>query len=176
MPLTPKQRRFCEQFMLLPTKKEAVIAAGYSGKHPTVTAAKLWKNPEVQEYIAKLEAEAAERNNINQDELIERLRENYASAKEAKQYNACNRAIELEAKMGGLLKDQVHVTSLEARSDEDLIKDIAGDDPIVAAALRKRFGAPETFDTPGQASNQTAEGGNPHNGTMEAGEGGAGQR
>lgn len=174
MALTPKQKRFCEQFMLLPTKKEAVIAAGYSGKHPTVTAAKLWKNPEVQEYIAKLEAEAKEQFNIDLGDLVKRCRETYAGARENKQFTACNQAVQIEAKMGGLLKEQVHVTSLERLSDEELIESIAKGNPELRAMLRAHLGAPDTFDVPGEASKQTAEGGNPHNGALEAGEGGAG--
>ncbi len=160
--------------MILPTAKAAVIAAGYSEKGATVTAAKLMKRPEVQEHIAKLEAEAKERNNINQDEIIGRLRENYASAKEAKQYNACNRAVELEAKMGGLLKEQVHLTGLGVISDEDLIEKMAQGDTKKAAALREILGPSDTFDTPGGALKPTGESGNPHNGALEAGEGGAG--
>ncbi len=173
MPLTPRQKRFCEQYMILPTAKAAVIAAGYSEKGATVTAAKLMKRPEVQEHIAKLEAEAKERNNINQDEIIGRLRENYASAKEAKQYNACNRAVELEAKMGGLLKEQVHLTGLGVISDEDLIESLAQGDTKKAAALREILGAANTFDTPGGALKPIANGGNPYGGAGEAGGGGA---
>ena len=157
--------------MILPTAKAAVIKAGYSEKGATVTAAKLMKRPEVQEHIAKLEAEAKERNNINQDEIIGRLRENYASAKEAKQYNACNRAVELEAKMGGLLKEQVHLTGLGVISDEDLIESLAQGDTKKAAALQEILGAPNTFDTPGGALKQTVKGGNPHGGAMGAGAG-----
>ncbi len=173
MPLTPRQKRFCEQYMILPTAKAAVIAAGYSEKGATVTAAKLMKRPEVQEHIAKLEAEAKERNNINQDEIRGRLRENYASAKEAKQYNACNRAVELEAKMGGLLKEQVHLTGLGVISDEDLIEGLAQGDTKKAAALREILGAPGTFGKSGGASESTGNSGNPHNGAMEAESGGA---
>ncbi len=171
MPLTPRMRRFCEQYMILPTAKAAVIKAGYSEKGATVTAAKLMKRPEVQEYIAKLEAEAKERNNIDQDELIGRLRTTYKNAEEAGQFTACNRAVELEAKMAGLLKEQVHLTSLETRSDEDLIESLAQGDQKKAAVLREIFGVPDTFDTPGGTLKQTIKGGNPHNGAMGAGAG-----
>ncbi len=171
MPLTPRQKRFCEQYMILPTAKAAVIAAGYSEKGATVTAAKLIKRPEVQEHIARLEADAAERNNIDQDELIGRLRTTYKNAEEAGQFTACNRAVELEAKMAGLLKEQVHLTSLETRSDEDLIESLAQGDTKKAAALREILGAPNTFDTPGGALKPIANGGNPHGGAMGAGAG-----
>ncbi len=173
MALTPRQKRFCQAYMTSPTAKEAVIEAGYSSKGATVTATKLIKRPEVKEHIAKLEADAAERNNIDQDELVTRLRTTYKNAEEAGQFTACNRAVELEAKMAGLLKEQVHLTGLGVISDEDLIESLAQGDTKKAAALREILGAPNSFDTPGGASKQTVKGGNPHNGAMEAGSGGA---
>ncbi len=144
MALTPRQKRLCQAYMTSPTAKEAVIEAGYSSKGATVTATKLIKRPEVKEHIAKLEADAAERNNIDQDELVKRLRDNYDSAKDAKQYNACNRAVELEAKMGGLLKDKVHLMGLDVTSDADLIETLAKGDAKKATVLREILG-PDTF-------------------------------
>ena len=171
MALTPRQKRFCQAYMTSPTAKEAVIEAGYSSKGATVTATKLIKRPEIKEHIAKLEADAAERNNIDQDELVKRLRDNYDSAKDAKQYNACNRAVELEAKMGGLLKDKVHLMGLDVTSDADLIETLAKGDAKKATVLREILGAPDTFDTPGEVSKPMINGGNPHNGAGAAGEG-----
>ena len=169
--LKSRQRRFAEHYMLLPTPTEAAVEAGYTGKNPSATASKLLKNPEVQEYIAQLQAVAKEQFNINQGELVQRSRETYVGAFKAGQFTACNQAIQNEAKMGGLMKDQVHVTSLEVRSDEDLIKSLAGGDPVALAALAKALGAAEGFGTPGETSKPTAQGGNPHNGAGTAGNG-----
>ena len=171
MALTFRQKRFCQAYMTSPTAKEAVIEAGYSSKGATVTATKLIKRPEVKEYIAKLEADAAERNNIDQDELVKRLRDNYDSAKDAKQYNACNQAVELEAKMGGLLKERVHLMGLDVTSDADLFETLAKGDAKKAAALREILGQPDTFDPPGEDSKPMVNGGNPHNGAGAAKEG-----
>ncbi len=71
----------------------------------------------------------------------------------------------------GLLKEQVHLTSLGVISDEDLIESLAQGDTKKAAALREILGAPNTFDTPGGALKPIANGGNPHGGAGEAGAG-----
>ena len=144
--LTPKQRRFCEKYVACLEAKRAAIEAGYSENCATVTSTRQMKKPEVQQYIAQLQAKLAERNAIDQDDIVRKLRENHDAAKTAGQFNACNRALELEAKIGGLLKDRVHLTGLQETPDNDLIDKMAKGDAKKAAALRELLGAPEGFD------------------------------
>ncbi len=47
----------------------------------------------------------------------------------------------------GALKDNVALTIEQRASDDDLIKSLAGDDPVKLAALRTILGAPNSFDT-----------------------------
>ena len=148
MALTPKRNRFCEFYVGCFNAKEAAIEAGYSKTSARVTGVRILKDPEVQGFIAKLQAGVAERNKINQDDIVRKLRENYTNAKEAGQFTACNQALQLEAKIGGLMTDRVHLTGLEAKSDDDLIEQVAKGDVKLMAALRELLGAPETFDTP----------------------------
>ncbi len=149
MALTPKQRRFCEKFVVCLEAKRAAIEAGYTERSATVTSTRLMKRPEVQEYITKLQAEAAERNKVSHDEVIEKLRESYRDAKAANQFGPAVRAAELLGKSTGLFKDQLYLTELQATSDDDLIDKIAKGDAKKAAALRELLGAPNTFDVPG---------------------------
>ena len=147
--LAPKQRRFCEKYVACLEAKQAAIEAGYTERSATVTSTRLMKRPEVQECIAKLQAKLAARNKINEDDIVRKLRENHDNAKEAGQFNAVNRALELEAKMGGLLKDRVHVTGLQETSDDQLIENLAKGDAKKAATLRELLGAGDGFDAPG---------------------------
>ena len=149
MPLTPKQRRFCEKYVACLEAKQAAIAAGYTERSATVTSTRLMKRPEVQQYIAVLQAEAAERNNVTVDEVIEKLRDTYADAKKANQNGPAVRAVELLGKSVGMFKDQVVLTELQATSDNDLIDKMAKGDAKKAAALRELLGAGEGFDAPG---------------------------
>ncbi len=146
--LTPKQRRFCEKYVACLEAKRAAIEAGYTERSATVTATRLMKRPEVQEYIAQLQAEAAQRNKVSHDEVIEKLRESYRDAKAANQFGPAVRAAELLGKSTGMFKDQLYLTELQAISDDDLIKNLAKNDKKKAAALRELLGPPDSFDVP----------------------------
>ncbi len=148
MALNLKSKRFCEIYAVSFNAKQSALDAGYAEKSARTQGQRILKRPEAKEYIAKLQAQAAERFNINKDDIVEKLRENYKNAKEAGHFTACNQALQLEAKIGGLMTDRVHVTGLETITDDDLIKIVAKGDAKVAAALRESLGRPETFDTP----------------------------
>lgn len=53
MALTPKQKRFCEEYLIDLNATQAAIRAGYSPKTAEQTASRLLRNVKVQEYIAK---------------------------------------------------------------------------------------------------------------------------
>ena len=150
MALTPKRKRFCELFVASRNAKQAAIEAGYSDKSggASVSAARNMKVPEVKEYIAKLEAEAAERNNVTVDEVIQKLRDSIIEAKKANQHGPAVRATELLGKTVGMFKDHVVLTELQETSDEDLISKMAKGNEKKAATLREMLGAPDSFDTP----------------------------
>ena len=46
----------------------------------------------------------------------------------------------------GALKDNVSMTIEQRATDEQLIKAVAGDDPVLEAALWKQLGVPDRFD------------------------------
>ncbi len=149
MALTPKQRRFCEKYVACLEAKRAAIEAGYTERSATVTSTRLMKRPEVRQYITMLQAEAAERNNVTVDEVIEKLRETYVDAKKANQNGPAVRAVELLGKTVGMFKDQVVLTELQATSDDELVEKMAKGDAKKAAVLRELLGAPDSFDAPG---------------------------
>ena len=148
MALTPRRKRFCEIYVGCLNASQAAIEAGYSakGKSATVTSTRIMKRPDVQEYIAKLQGEAAERNNVTVDDVIKELDEIGKAAKEANQYGPAVRALELKGKSIGMFKDNVVLTELQETSDTDLIEKLAKDDPKKAAALQEVLGAKEGFD------------------------------
>lgn len=62
MPLTPRQERFVQEYMLDLNASQAAIRAGYTEESPTVAAAQLLANNSVAEAIAEAKAELARRN------------------------------------------------------------------------------------------------------------------
>ena len=150
MPLTPRQRKFCEQYVECGVGKQAAVEAGYKESGAVFRASRLLKMPEVQIYIGELRAEIAERNQVTQDEVIEIFRSSAEGARDAKQYGPRVRAGEMLGKSIGMFKDDMQITLLQRTPDMDLIKDLAQGNPEKEAALRILLGADDTFDSPAE--------------------------
>lgn len=71
--LTPKQKRFCEEYMKDMNATQAAIRSGYSEKTAKVIAAQNLSKLNVQEYIQELKNEVAERSKITVDEIVKDL-------------------------------------------------------------------------------------------------------
>ena len=148
MPLTPRQKRFCERYVECGIGKQAATEAGYKESGAVFRGSRLLKMPEVQTYITELRAEIAERNQVTQDEVIEIFRDAIKGGKDAKQYGPVVRGGEMLGKSIGMFKDDIELTILQKTSDADLIKELAQGNPEKEAALRILLGAGNTFDSP----------------------------
>lgn len=73
MALTPKQKRFCEEYLIDLNATQAAIRAGYSPKTAEQTASRLLRNVKVQEYIAKRQKELSRSTEITQERVIKEL-------------------------------------------------------------------------------------------------------
>lgn len=73
MALTPKQKRFCEEYLIDLNATQAAIRAGYSPKTAEQTASRLLRNVKVQEYIAKRQKELSRSTQITQERVIKEL-------------------------------------------------------------------------------------------------------
>ena len=73
--LTAKQKRFCEEYMKDLNATQAAIRAGYSKKTAGEIGYEHLKKPEIQAYIAKLQAETRERNKIDVDFVVRGIKE-----------------------------------------------------------------------------------------------------
>lgn len=71
--LSPKMRRFCEEYIVDLNGTQAAIRAGYSERTAKAIASENLTKPDVRKYIKNLREEARERNRIKLDELIQTL-------------------------------------------------------------------------------------------------------
>lgn len=71
--LNPKQKRFCEEYIVDLNATQAAIRAGYSEKTAGSQAHDLLKKPEIQTYIAKLQEKRSLRTQITADRVLEEL-------------------------------------------------------------------------------------------------------
>lgn len=71
--LTPKQEKFCQEYMIDLNATQAAIRAGYSEKTAYSMASENLRKPEIQKYIQELQEGIKKRNRISQDEIIQDL-------------------------------------------------------------------------------------------------------
>ena len=73
MSLTPKQAWFVEEYLIDLNATQAAIRAGYSAKTAEAQASRLLRNVKVQAAIRAAQGERAERVEITQDWVLQRL-------------------------------------------------------------------------------------------------------
>ncbi len=121
--LTPKRERFCREYIVDLSQTKAAKRAGYKQSH--VQGSQLYAKPEVQAYIAELQAAVAKRHGITIDSVIEELAGIRDEAKKAGQFSAATQAEMGRAKTGGLLIERRIDETDRSKSDADLAKEIA---------------------------------------------------
>jgi phage terminase small subunit len=72
-PLTPKQQRFCEEYIVDLNATQAAIRAGYSKKTAGSQGHDLLKKPAIQELVGKMRADQSEATGITAKSVLERL-------------------------------------------------------------------------------------------------------
>ena len=122
--ITERQQRFCEEYPKDCNATQAAIRAGYSPRSAHQIGYENLKKPEIRERLGALREEAAHRNEVTLDEIINDLRRLRDEAFETGSYGAVARAVELMGKTIGAYQDRVHnrtdltqtVTSLFGKS------------------------------------------------------------
>lgn len=71
--LTPKQEKFCQEYMKDLNATQAAIRAGYSEKTARNIACENLTKPYIQEYIQELQEGIKKRNQITVDEIMQDL-------------------------------------------------------------------------------------------------------
>lgn len=82
--LTPRERRFCEEYLRTGKKEQSAIAAGYKEKGAAVQANRMLKNDKILAYIRTLQAQA-------RDEL--HIDDNWAVLRAIEVYHRCMQAV-----------------------------------------------------------------------------------
>jgi len=73
-PLTDKQKRFCEEYLIDFNGTQAAIRAGYSKKTAQQQASRLLSNVVVQDYLSELRGELKERSLVDAQYITEGLK------------------------------------------------------------------------------------------------------
>ena len=92
--LTPRQERFCREFLVDMNGTKASVRAGYGERSAHVTASRLLTNTKVAARVAELQAETAKRLEVTADTVMADLARLCQEAVEAKQFGPAVRAKE----------------------------------------------------------------------------------
>ena len=124
--LTPKQNRFCKEYVTDHNGKQAAIRAKYSAKTAESQASRLLSNAKVQVEVARLEKKVAAKLEITAEKVLRDLETDKLLAREAGQHSASIRATELQGKHLKMFVDRVearvtkgHEEALDDLDDED---------------------------------------------------------
>ena len=127
MSFSGRYETFCQEYLKDRNATRAAKRAGYSPKTAYSQGHRLLKNAEVACRVSELQAEAAARNERDVDGILADLRRVYDGAFEAGNFAACNRSLELEAKLLGHFVEKsdirMHSTSIPANA-EDMDREI----------------------------------------------------
>lgn len=99
----PRRRAFVDRFLACNVGADAARAAGYSEKSAKGAAYRLLKEKEIQEVIAECRRIMAQNCGYNVEAAMAEFEEAIAFAKATKNATAYVRALELKAKLSGLL-------------------------------------------------------------------------
>lgn len=116
--MTPKQKRFVQEYLVDLNATQAAIRAGYKEKNARVVAAKNMARADLQAAIAEGMGELARRTEITQGEVLAELKQiALAPASDAKdgdlRYANKIRALELLGKHLGVLTDRVSIATID---------------------------------------------------------------
>ena len=109
-------------------------------------ASKLFSRSEVQARVCELLKAARVQDIESVGEAFATMLGDMESARADGNHNAVAQYTRIKMQAHGALKDNVSMTIEQRATDEQLIKAVAGDDPVLEAALWKQLGAPDHFD------------------------------
>lgn len=108
--LTPKQRRFVEEYLVDLNATQAAIRAGYSGRTARQAGAENLAKPVIREAVAAGQAALSERTEVSQNWVVTRLRDEATLTGEGASHSARVKAIELLGRHIGMWPNKVDVS------------------------------------------------------------------
>ena len=78
--ITPKQEKFCKEYLIDLNASKAYKRAGYDGKGAEVSASRLLSNANIKAYIAKLQCKVEEKFEIRLEDVLRRVQEHAMNA------------------------------------------------------------------------------------------------
>ncbi len=103
-PLTSRQERFCQAFVVYATASTAAAEAGYSRKSSRKQGYRLLRTDRIRARVREIQSSLAADHGRDMDVLLGKLEIVYRRAIEDHHFYAAARAVELQAKLGRMAK------------------------------------------------------------------------
>jgi phage terminase small subunit len=120
--MTQKQQRFVQEYCVDVNATQAAIRAGYSARSAGSIGAENLTKPEIASAISAVLARTAAKLELSKEWVLRELISTVAAAKEAGQFAASNKALELLGRQLGCFSDRLDLdfTDLSSISDAEL--------------------------------------------------------
>jgi phage terminase small subunit len=108
-PMTPKQQRFVDEYLVDLNATQAAIRAGYSAKTANVIGHENLTKPDIAEAVMAAMRERAQRIEISQDYVLQSIVDTVERCKQPAVFNAAGvlKGAELIGKHFGMFKERV---------------------------------------------------------------------
>ncbi len=120
--LTPKQEKFCLEYMRTGDPEEAFKKADYKSRYIKPAVKRLLANPLIQMRLQEIREQALKDIKVNAEKVIDKVLEVYEAAMQESDYTNANRAMETVGKHLGMFVD---------RSEQKVTQLTKGDEPEV---------------------------------------------
>ena len=120
--LTPKQEKFCLEYMRTGDPEEAFKKADYKSRYIKPAVKRLLANPLIQMRLQEIREQALKDIKVNAEKVIDKVLEVYEAAMQESDYTNANRAMETVGKHLGMFVD---------RSEQKVTLRTKGDEPEV---------------------------------------------
>lgn len=104
--LGPKIDRFVDEYLVDLNGTQAAIRAGYSERTAAQQASRLLRKVKVQQAVAALQQELAEKRAWDIERLVDEAETNLYGSRESKQWGSANGALDFIGRATGLLSDK----------------------------------------------------------------------
>lgn len=141
--LSPRQRRFAEEYVIDFNGEAAVIRAGYSHRHADRQAYTLKRHEGVAaliDHLARKEAQAVQEDILTKEYVVSKILKGLNKAEDKENLTAYFRACELLARHLGMLTDKQEVTGRdgEAIQIQKIQEDASAVESLLAKLAKKK--------------------------------------
>lgn len=140
-PLTERQKKFTQEYLKTGNKRKAALAAGYSAKNLDHVGFKLThKHAVVSKVIAEAQKEVQKKMAYTLESAMRECDDTISFARETENANAMAKAVELKAKLNGLLVEkhehsgaalQIQINRFDSGSTSPKVIDAQAESPVL---------------------------------------------